>query len=389
MPHLNFSFHSQSQQILKKERNVLIIQEHLPHYRVPFFNLLHKELSSNGISLRLVFSPQNSGALIAGSIPWAEPVPIHWLGPIGFQNVFPLAKHVDLIIMPQEVKYASLSLLLALRPIGRWKIALWGHGKNFQALHPSSIVERYKRFLSRRVDWWFAYNHLSVQIVKNLGFPSDKITNVMNSIDTVSLVRALKTVDTSQQQQLRSQFSIYSKNVGIYSGGLYSFKRISFLLEACVEIRKLVPDFEMIVIGKGPDTSIIQHFAQQHAWLRYVGPKDDFAKVPFFSIAKVFLMPGLVGLAVLDSFALGVPLVTTAYPYHSPEIDYLKNDSNGYIVSDWENPRAYAKIVASLLADENRQLRLIENGRRDLPNYSVEKMSQRFAQGIIQSLVQP
>ena len=100
-------------------------------------------------------------------------------------------------------------------------------------------------------------------------------------------------------------------------------------------------------------------------------------------------MPGLVGLAVLDSFALGVPLVTTAYPYHSPEIVYLKNDSNGYIASEWENPREYAKIVASLLADENRQLRLIENGRRDLPNYSVEKMSQRFAQGIIQSLVQP
>lgn len=389
MTQLDFLVHNQFQQISKKERSVIIIQEHLPHYRVPFFNLLHKELTSKGISLRLVFSPQNSEALIAGSIPWAEPVPIHWLGPIGFQNVFPLAKHADLIIMPQEVKYASLSLLLAMRPIGRWKIALWGHGKNFQALHPSSIVERYKRFLSRRVDWWFAYNHLSVQIVKNLGFPSDKITNVMNSIDTVSLVRVLKTVDTSQQQHLRSQFSIYSKNVGIYAGGLYSFKRISFLLEACVEIRKLVPDFEMIVIGKGPDTSIIKHFAQQHAWLRYVGPKDDFAKVPFFSIAKVFLMPGLVGLAVLDSFALRVPLVTTAYPYHSPEIDYLKNDSNGYIVSDWENPRAYAKTVAALLAEESRQLRLIENGQRDLPNYSVEKMSQRFAQGIIQSLVQP
>jgi glycosyltransferase involved in cell wall biosynthesis len=371
------------------ERNVLIIQEHLPHYRVPFFNLLFKELAARGISLRLVFSPQSKESLIAGSIPWAEPVPICWLGPIGFQNIFSMAKHADLIAMPQEVKYASLSILLAMRPIGRWKIALWGHGKNFQALHPNSIVERYKRFLSRRVDWWFAYNHLSVQIVKNLGFPSDKITNVMNSIDTSALLQARDAISPTQQSNLRKELGLFSKNVGIYSGGLYAQKRIPFLLDACVEIRKLVPDFEMIVIGKGPDVSLIKHFAHQHAWLHYVGPKDDHAKVPFFSIAKVFLMPGLVGLAVLDSFALGVPLVTTAYPYHSPEIDYLKNDSNGYIVSDWENPREYAMFVASLLADEYSQLRVIENGRRDLSNYSVEKMSHRFAQGIIQSLAQP
>ena len=47
------------------EKNVLIIQEHLPHYRVPFFNLLFKELKARGISLRLVFSPQSKESLIA------------------------------------------------------------------------------------------------------------------------------------------------------------------------------------------------------------------------------------------------------------------------------------------------------------------------------------
>ena len=371
------------------EKTVLIIQEHLPHYRVPFFNLLYKELTARGISLRLVFSPQRKESLIAGSIPWAEPVPIRWLGPIGFQKIFSMAKHADLIVMPQEVKYASLSFLMAMRPIGRWKIALWGHGKNFQAFNPNSLVELYKQFLSRRVDWWFVYNNLSAQIVINLGFPPNKITNVMNSIDTSTLLQARDAISPTQQSNLRKELGLFSKNVGIYSGGLYAQKRIPFLLDACVEIRKFVPDFEMIVIGKGPDVSLIKHFAHQHAWLHYVGPKDDHAKVPFFSIAKVFLMPGLVGLAVLDSFALGVPLVTTAYPYHSPEIDYLKNDNNGYIVSDWENPREYAMFVASLLADEYSQLRVIENGRRDLSNYSVEKMSHRFAQGIIQSLAQP
>jgi L-malate glycosyltransferase len=35
------------------------------------------------------------------------------------------------------------------------------------------------------------------------------------------------------------------------------------------------------------------------------------------------LMPGLVGLAVLDAFADGIPRVTTVIEYHSPEIEYL------------------------------------------------------------------
>ena len=60
------SHYGHPRHLSRKEQEVLIIQEYLPHYRVPFFNLLHKELSSQGISLRLVFSPQNSEALIAG-----------------------------------------------------------------------------------------------------------------------------------------------------------------------------------------------------------------------------------------------------------------------------------------------------------------------------------
>jgi len=368
------------------ERNVLIIQEHLPHYRVPFFNLLYKELKARGISLRLVFSPQSKESLIAGSIPWAEPVPIRWLGPIGFQNIFSMAKNADLIVMPQEVKYASLSILLAMRPIGRWKIALWGHGKNFQALNPNSLVELYKQFLSRRIDWWFAYNNLSAQIVRNLGFPSDKITNIMNSIDTSTLLQARDAISPTQQSDLRKELGLFSKNVGIFSGGLYAQKRIPFLLDACVEIRKLVPDFEMIVIGKGPDVSLIKHFAHQHAWLHYVGPKDDHAKVPYFSIAKVFLMPGLVGLAVLDSFAFGVPMVTTAYPYHSPEIDYLTHGKTGWICDSWQDPIQYADAIVDLLGDSSRLASMKSACRTEASHYSVKKMSDFFCKGIMDCL---
>src|SRR5690606_25789167 len=103
----------------------------------------------------------------------------------------------------------------------------------------------------------------------------------------------------------------------------------------------------------------IQNTANIHSWIKYIGPKFKRELVPYFLISSVFLMPGLVGLAVLDCFALGVPLITTQHNNHSPEIDYLENNFNGIIVPDSTNPVHFANTVINLLQDEHKRLRLV------------------------------
>ena len=367
-------------------RSVLIIQEHLPHYRVPFFEQLRQDLSAHGVSLQLIFSPKTRESLLPGYLPWALPIPIYWFGSLGWQNVLPHVKGVSLVIAPQETKYAVLPLLMILRKWGGWKFAFWGHGKNFQSIHPNSFSERWKRFISRRADWWFAYNNLSARVVRDLGFPENKITVVMNSIDTSSLIQARDSVTPSQQTDLRKELGIFSKNIGIYTGGLYSQKRISFLLQSCRIVRKKIPDFEMIVIGRGPDEALVVETAKREPWLHYLGAKDDAEKVPFWSLANVCLMPGLVGLAVLDSFAFGVPMFTTAYPYHSPEIDYLTHGKTGWICDSWQDPIQYADAVVDLLSDSNRLASMKLACQTEARNYSIQKMSSLFCKGIMDCL---
>ena len=367
-------------------RSVLIIQEHLPHYRVPFFEQLHKDLSAHGVSLQLIFSPKTRESLLPGYLPWALPVPIHWFGSMGWQNVFPHVKGISLVIAPQETKYAVLPLLLILRKWGGWKFAFWGHGKNFQSIHPDSFSERWKRLLSRRADWWFAYNNLSARVVRDLGFPANRTTVVMNSINTSALIEARAAVTPSQQTNLRKELGLFSKNIGIYTGGLYSQKRISFLLQSCRIVRKKIPDFEMIVIGRGPDEALVVETAKREPWLRYLGTKGDTEKAPYWSLANVCLMPGLVGLAVLDSFAFGVPMVTTAYPYHSPEIDYLTHGKTGWICDSWQDPIQYADAIADLLRDSSRLAAMQLACRTEAGHYSIEKMSSLFCKGIMDCL---
>ena len=370
-------------------RSVLIIQEHLPHYRVPFFEQLRQDLSAHGVSLQLIFSPMTRESLLPGYLPWARPVPIHWFGSLGWQNVLPYVKGVSLVIAPQETKYAVLPLLMILRKWGGWKFAFWGHGKNFQSIHPNSFSERWKRFLSRRADWWFAYNNLSARVVQDLGFPASKITSVMNSIDTSALIQARNAVTPSQQTDLRKELGLFSKNIGIYTGGLYSQKRISFLLQSCRIVRNKIPDFEMIVIGRGPDEALVVETAKREPWLHYLGAKDDAEKVPFWSLANVCLMPGLVGLAVLDSFAFGVPMVTTAYPYHSPEIDYLSHGKTGLICDSWQDPTQYADTIVSLLSDPNRLATMKTACQSEAVHCSIQKMSALFCNGVMNCIPDP
>ena len=139
----------------------------------------------------------------------------------------------------------------------------------------------------------------------------------------------------------------------------------------------------MIVIGRGPDEALVVETAKREPWLHYLGAKDDAEKVPFWSLANVCLMPGLVGLAALDSLAFGVPMVTTAYPYHSPEVDYLSHGKTGWICESWQDPIQYADAIADLLRDSSRLASMKLACQKEAGHYSIEKMSSLFCKGIM------
>lgn len=368
---------------------VLIIQEYLPHYRQKFFALLYENLAKRGIELQLAFSPQTAANLLAGHLPWATPVPVRHWGRFAWQNVYSMVAQADLVIVQQESKYVANYLLGFRSLFTRKKLAYWGHGKNFQSENASIVGERLKQFSSRFCDWWFAYNDLSASIVESLGFPRERITPVQNSIDTLKISETNKAVTPEHLATLRASLGIQGENIGVFTGGLYHEKRLAFLIESSILIRQLIPDFELIVIGKGPDAHIVREQAQRNPWIHYVGAKDDVEKVPYWKLSKLLLMPGLVGLVVLDSFAMGVPMVTTDYPYHSPEFFYLKDGENGIVVSPWTDPENYANRVSELFKNPQEISRLKKNAFETAQYFSAQNMAINFAQGIESALAMP
>lgn len=373
----------------ERDRSVTILQIGLPHYRIPFFEKLRERLTCEGVELNLVVSQGIGNQYLECGLDWAQTVRLKNVGPFILHGRIPGTRDVDLIIAPQETKILINYILHFKRTLGGAKFAYWGHGKNFQASNPGSMAERLKQFTSCRVDWWFAYNDLSARIVQSLGFPEERITSVGNAIDTRSLIERRNALTEAELAAVRAELKLKSSNVAVYTGGLYATKRIDFLLQAAVRIRELIPDFQLIVIGNGPDRHLVTKAASEHSWIHDLGPKNDREKVPYWALSKVLLMPGLVGLVVVDSFALGVPMVTTNYPFHSPEIDYLKNNENGLLVSCGDSTEAYARAVVELLNDSKRLERLRNGSLASAPQHTIEFMVDHFAGGIMDALTSP
>jgi glycosyltransferase involved in cell wall biosynthesis len=93
------------------------------------------------------------------------------------------------------------------------------------------------------------------------------------------------------------------------------------------------------------------------------------------------LNPGLVGLSILDSFACGVPLITTDCGIHSPEIAYLENWANGVITTNLLDQ--YVDAVMSVLTKPSKLCELQRGCAKAASKYTLGHMVTRFMDGIV------
>lgn len=372
---------------------VLIILRTIPQYRRRFFELLRAHLAEEGVQLAVVYGqpePDDVSKRDYVHLDWGVERRTVFI-PVGsryllWQRCLDLAARADLVVVEQASRLLINYTLPALQAAGVTRFALWGHGRTPRAVPVSRMGEALKRLLSRRADRFFAYNDLSACYVRDLGVRPDRITVVQNAIDSAALAKADVALSDGDVQAEARRLGLAGDNLCLFVGAMYREKRLPFLIAACELVRQRVPDFEMLFLGSGPEQHIVEEAASRNSWMRHIGPLHDARRIPYYRLAKLVLMPGGVGLGVLDAFTLATPLVTTAVSYQGPEIGYLENGVNGVIVKDHDSPAAYASRVADLLADEAALAALRRGCIESAGRYSVERMARNFADGLLTSL---
>lgn len=375
---------------MSERREVAFVTRVLTHYRVPFHEAVRARLGAQGVDYRLLVGRPTRAEADKGDLaelPWDEPVPQFALpgGRLVWQRLGGRVARSNLVILGQENGLLA-NYALQLGRHGKRKVALFGHGRNFQSRRPDGLAERWKRFWATRCDWWFAYTDETRRHVEALGFATERITVFNNAIDTRELEAALASLTPAEVAAARAEVGLGEGPVGLFVGGLYPDKRLEFLVAAGERVREQVPGFQLLAIGAGESLPVLQTLARERPWLVLAGPRFGRDKAALMRSASLFLMPGLVGLAVLDAGVAGLPAVTTAWPWHSPEIAYLEDGENAVIVPEWESLEAYAEAVAALLADEPRRARLAANAAASARAYTIEAMAERFAGGVLRAL---
>lgn len=375
---------------------VSFIARYVPQYREGFLRGARAQLAEAGVTLRVIHGQPTAAERAKGdavSLDWAERVD-NAIVPLGRREVYwqPIMRRVwddDLVVVEQGSRLLVNYPLIFAQRWGGPAIAFWGHGRHFAAHEVTAVGEAAKTILARRPHWWFAYTERSARVVEELGYPRERITVVQNAVDTRGLREMREALTEGELAALRTRLHLGDGRVGVYCGALYREKRLAFLVQACDLVRSVLPTFQVVVIGGGEDEQVLRAAAATRPWLHYVGPKFGREKVAHLALGDVFLMPAFVGLAVLDAFALELPLVTAADASQGHEIEYLQDGRNGILVASADDSQAYASAVVSVLSEPRLLERLRRGCRESAQRYTVEAMVERFCDGVVASLQAP
>jgi len=365
---------------------VLIIQAEVKHYRIPFFTGLYAALQRDDIELKVAYSnanPQQPTRKGLVNLPSSVGLNVkgHWFfGRFLYQHLWKEIFNADLVITGSEVKFLVNPVLLLMSVLKLKRVAFWGLGPN---RHPtrSEFAERIKKPFFTCVDWWFAYTESIAEYLQEEGMPKERITVVQNATDSGELRRLIDDIPEDEMRDAKVALTGFLESkIGFYCGMLAEIKSIPMLIETACLVKQKCPEFHLVIIGNGPDRPWLENAIAGEPWIHYLGGKFGRESALYYKMADLFMLAGTVGLAVVDSFAAGLPLLVTDLPTHPPEISYVVDGENGRIAP--HEPEAFAASIVETLSDPSAMERLRRGARKSSGRYTIEAMIDNYSTGI-------
>jgi glycosyltransferase involved in cell wall biosynthesis len=328
---------------------VAIVQPYVPSYRREFFERLIELLRADHVECFVVAGkPLGDQAARGDAInaPWiryVEPRTIRLgsrrLNLGGSARAWKDADAVVVGLLGSSIDTYS-AVLSGIR--GQVRVGLWGHVKAYTSRSNKADLAL-ERWQMRHADRVFAYTPSGGSAALAAGIPASRVTTMMNSIDTDALQRAITDLAEDQVNQFMTRFDLRPARVVAYVGGLDAAKRIKFLSQSIDELYRIAPDIKVIVAGRGSQAVLLQDSIDRGQVID-LGYAGDVEKALLGRAATAFLNPGRIGLLAVEALLLRMPVITTSWPFHGPEEEYLIEGTSKFIAPN--TPSAYASYVS-------------------------------------------
>lgn len=372
---------------MTKSNVIGIIQSFVPGYRKPLFDEMYRQLQPHGLKLEVWHGAPRGhmaarGDAVTGE--WSVPIRQHRL-PVGsreifFRNVMKRSRQARAVVAGLASLNMETYLLAADKKVN---LMLWGHGKNFTTKN-YALDLRLERWLATRSSHIFAYTDEGKDHLVRGSLRADDVTVVVNTTDAAELRRVKAGVTDQTMVNLRAQHSLGEGPVALYVGALDAPKQIPFLIDAFDVVRAKISDVTLVIAGQGHEEESIRSMAASRPHVRMIGRIEAKQFAELAPIVDCLVMPGRIGLVAVDALALGLPVVTTNFPYHAPEAAYLTPGQDS-LWTEFEVD-AYAQGVAKLLSNDDMRLRMAANAWDRGTGFSAEASAARFVDGILRGL---
>lgn len=373
-----FTRQQESRRIVIAKAKVVIVQPYVPTYRVAFFEKLHQRLADKGVE-----------CVVAAGVPEgsqkkrADAAIKNWIRPIQRNNIRIKGRTVGLTLSPTPWQGADAVILglegtalpvyqaLLSRRQNNMRVGLWGHIRPYVS-SGNSLDLWAERMQMHAADHIFAYTPGGKGYAEKRGIPSNKITTVMNTVDTTDLADELESVTPAEIRAFKSRHNLDVRRTVCFIGGLDESKRIKFLSEALDYLWIMDPQIKILIGGRGPDSHFLAQACNRGQAIQ-LGYLDTHDKALILATTRAICMPGRVGLVAVDGLVSKRPIITTDWLYHAPEAEYLEEGVSR--ITSCNSPYEYAKTIRKYVETKHTA---------EIHSYpTLQGMVENFSDGVI------
>lgn len=354
----------------------------MPRYRLPFFTKLVSTLSSDGIDCRVAIAREpltQADRRDSADASWVIPSRGRTLS-VGGQDFAwyrsgAARRGADAVITGLastsiDTWSALLDGTLHKKPIG-----LWGHVLNYVKPY-SHIDDALEQLQARSSDHVFAYTSRGTEKALSWGVPRSRITTTVNTIDMSAAIAARRQLTEEAIGRFRARYNLKPGRTAAYIGGLDYTKRLPYLAAALDHLWVHDKSFKLLLGGMGSERSVLARAIERRQVVD-LGYADSELKALIGRTASTLLMPGRIGLVAVEALGLGLPIITTTWPFHGPEADYLVEGSSRFTCTG--GPDEFAELAYSTTATASHV-----SQNFDYP--LLDDMVDRFRDGVHQLL---
>lgn len=233
-------------------------------------------------------------------------------------------------------------------------------------LYHKDIKLRYKKRYERLDAYGVLYEEYAKNIARKIGIPdtASKFFTLPNSLPQIAKTKPT----TSRKKQI------------IYVGRLtYADKRVDRLLKVWRKIYKIFPEWNLLIIGNGPEENALKQYVSQHCLPRI--EFINFTPTPelYYKESEILCLTSDFegfGMVLLEAQQYGCATMAFDCSYGVRDI-LSPNWENGVYVPNG-HINAYAKALSRLMRDTDLRRRIQENGADNIKRFSIKESVNQY-----------